>query len=54
MVSGLTFVASQTLYECIEEYSKGEVLGKDDMWFCSSCKDSRQVCGLRASAALVG
>ena len=32
----------QTLIECLVENAKGEVLGKDDMWYCSKCKEHRQ------------
>lgn len=34
--------SSRTLLECLNENAKGEVLGKDDMWYCSKCKDHRQ------------
>eukprot|EP00003_Mantamonas_plastica_P003980 TRINITY_DN1312_c0_g1_i3.p1 TRINITY_DN1312_c0_g1~~TRINITY_DN1312_c0_g1_i3.p1 ORF type:complete len:510 (-),score=184.79 TRINITY_DN1312_c0_g1_i3:650-2179(-) len=30
------------LYDCIKKFMTKEKLGKDDMWYCSSCKEHRQ------------
>lgn len=31
-----------TLYDCLEIFSKPEVLGQNDLWYCPNCKEHRQ------------
>ena len=31
-----------TVYDCLELFSKPEVLGQNDLWYCPKCKDHRQ------------
>lgn len=31
-----------TLDQCLDEFSKTEILGENDAWYCPSCKDFRQ------------
>lgn len=31
-----------TLYDCLELFSKPEVLGSNDLWYCPACKEHRQ------------
>ena len=31
-----------TVYDCLEQFSKQEVLGQNDLWYCPKCKDHRQ------------
>lgn len=33
---------SISLYECLEQFSKPEVLGEHDLWYCPNCKDHKQ------------
>jgi ubiquitin carboxyl-terminal hydrolase 4/11/15 len=31
-----------SLYDCLRQFTKREVLGKDDAWYCPSCKAFQQ------------
>jgi ubiquitin carboxyl-terminal hydrolase 4/11/15 len=31
-----------TIYDCLELFSKPEVLGQNDLWYCPQCKEHRQ------------
>jgi ubiquitin carboxyl-terminal hydrolase 4/11/15 len=31
-----------SLYECLDEFEKAEVLSEQDMWYCPSCKEHRR------------
>lgn len=35
-------VKTISLYDCLEQFSRPEVLGEHDLWYCPNCKDHKQ------------